>query len=96
MQIPALKLTLQNTEQQEYCGGNVILGQTVQPSSTEAGGWNIFSIPITQFGCTSPSLSQVDALGIQNTGSETIGFCLDNIALVQGNSSPSTAGRKMK
>jgi cullin-associated NEDD8-dissociated protein 1 len=92
--IPVVKLTLQNTEEKLYCGGNVILGQTVQPSSTEEGGWNVFNIPITQFGCQNPSLSQVDALGVQNTGSQTIAFCLDDIALVQ--SSTTTAGRKMK
>lgn len=89
-----LKLTLQNTEQKLYCGGDVILGQTVQPSST-SGDYSVFDIPLSQFGCTNPSLAQVDALGIQNTGTTTEAFCLDNIALT-GNSGTATAGRKMK
>lgn len=92
-----LKLTLQNTEQELYCGGNVILGQTVQPTST-SGDYSVFDIPLTQFGCSNPSLAQVDALGIQNTGSSTEAFCLDNIALTGsgGSSGTNTAGRKLK
>ena len=67
MQVPQnLKLSLQNTEQELYCGGNVILGQTMQPSSTQ-GAWNEFIIPISQFGCTSPSLSQVSAFPLHSS-----------------------------
>ena len=59
VQIPQnLKLTLQNTDAEEYCGGTVILGQTTQPSSTQ-GDWNQFNIPLSNFGCTTPPLSQV-------------------------------------
>jgi cullin-associated NEDD8-dissociated protein 1 len=91
-----LKLTLQNTEQELYCGGNVILGQTVQPSSTK-GDYSVFSIPMGQFGCNNPSLAQVDALGIQNTGDQSEAFCMDDIALVGGTTgSTATAGRKLK
>lgn len=97
VQVPQnLKLTLQNTEQELYCGGNVILGQTVQPSSTK-GDYSVFSIPMGQFGCNNPSLAQVDALGIQNTGDQSEAFCMDNIALVAGTTgSTATAGRKLK
>ena len=38
---------------------------------------------------------QVDALGIQNVGSVTEAFCLDNIAIT-GSSSSATTGRKLK
>ncbi len=58
MQVPQnLKLTIQNTEQKLYCGGDVILGQTVQPTSTQ-GDWNEFIIPLSSFGCNNPSLAQ--------------------------------------
>jgi len=43
-------------------------------------------------GTQHPTLTQVDAIGIQNIGSSTVPFCLDKIALV---GSP-TNGRKMK
>jgi len=92
-----LKLTIQNTEQKLYCGGDVILGQTVQPTSTQ-GDWNEFVIPLSSFGCNNPSLAQVDAIGFQNIGQSTVPFCLDNIALTGGSTGSSsnvaTNGRK--
>jgi len=65
LQVPQnLKLTIQNTEEKLYCGGNVILGQTVQPTST-SGDWNEFVIPLNVFGCTNPSLAQVLSLPLR-------------------------------
>ena len=62
MQVPQnLKFTIQNTEEELYCGGDVIPGQTHQPTST-SGSYSLFTIPIADFGCTSPSLTQVCAL----------------------------------
>ena len=87
MQVPPLKLTLGNTEGAEYCGGNVTLGITEEPVAID-GVYSLFDIPIERFGCTgkhqTPSLAQVDALGIQNAFNQTtITFCVDDIVINQ-------------
>ena len=94
MQVPQnLKFTIQNTEEELYCGGDVIPGQTHQPTST-SGSYSLFTIPIADFGCTSPSLTQVCA---HLTGTSIYG-CSDFLALMtetsaqiwSGNCSPNS------
>lgn len=85
MQVPPLKLTLGNTEGARYCGGNVTLGITEEPVVND-GFYSLFEIPLAKFGCTgkhkTPSLAQVDALGIQNANNQTtVSFCVDDIVI---------------
>jgi len=82
--LPGLKVFLMNDEKNLFCGAEVILGKTHQPTEQFAT-WFRFDLPLEDWACekgSAQSLANVNRVDFQNINIRDANVCLDEIALL--------------